>query len=162
MRYSTRTRWIATALAVGAIAAPAVQAADYHQPFGDTGGGSSPGGPAYGIVSSGLAPTAGGHSSGGPAFSIVSSGLAPAGGGQSSGGSADGVPVLQAPGDAIHTEIATRAAKPRTTVLTPTPAVTRADGFDWTDAGIGAGIGVAALLLAAAGARLRGYRLAHS
>ena len=163
MRYSTRTRWIATALAVGAIAAPAVQAADYHQPFGP-GGGSSPGGPAYGTVTADAAITGGGSSSGGPAFGIVPSGLALEGGGQSSGGPAYGVPVLQAPAHAIHTEIATRAAKPKVTVLTPTPAATRADGFDWADAGVGAGIGIAFLLLAAAGAavvRSRG-KLAHS
>ena len=143
MRYKRHTRWIATGLAVAAMAAPAVQAADYHQPFGDAGGAPSPGWSPYGIVSSGLAPAGGGQSSGGPAY---------------------GVRVLQAPGDAIHTEIATRAAKPRATVLTPTPAATRADGFDWADAGVGAGIGITTLLLAAAAAgvlRSRG-RLAHS
>ena len=167
MRYSTRTRWIATALAVGAIAAPAVQAADYHQPFGDgggsspggpaygvvraddltqVGGGSSSGGPAFGIVTSGVAVTAGGHSSGGPAFGIVPTGLAPVGGGQSSGGPAYGVPVPQAPVEATG------------------PATTQAGGFDWADAGVGAGMGIAALLLAAAAAgvvRSRG-KLAHS
>ena len=146
MRYSTRTRWIATALAVGAIAAPSVQAADNQQPFGD-GGGSSPGGPAYGIVQADEATKAGGgSSSGGPAFGIVPQGLALTGGGQSSGGPAYGVPVLQAPADVAA------------------PATTPAGGFDWADAGVGAGMGIAALLLAAAAAgvvRSRG-KLAHS
>jgi len=167
VRYSTRTRWIATALAVGAMAAPAVQAADYQQPFGDgggsspggpaygivqadeatkAGGGSSSGGPAFGIVTAGVAITAGGHSSGGPAFGIVPQGLALTGGGQSSGGPAYGVPVLQAPADVAA------------------PATTPAGGFDWADAGVGAGMGIAALLLATAAAgvvRSRG-KLAHS
>jgi len=188
VRYSTSTRWIATALAVGAMAAPSVQAADYHQPFGDgggsspggpaygivradevtqVGGGSSSGGPAFGIVTAGVVVTAGGHSSGGPAYGIVPSGLALTGGGQSSGGPAYGIvpsglaltgggqssggpafggPVLQAPADAAA------------------PATTPAGGFDWADAGVGAGIGIAALLLAAAAAgvvRSRG-KLAHS
>ena len=164
MGYKTHTRWIATALAVAAITAPAVQAADYHQPFGDgggsspggpasgivraddvtqVGGGSSSGGPAFGSVTSGVAVTAGGHSSGGPAFGIIPSGLAP---GQSSGGPAYGVPVPQAPVEATG------------------PATTRAGGFDWADAGVGAGIGIAFLLLAAAGAGVVSHRgkLAHS
>jgi len=166
LRYKTHTRRIATALAVAAIAAPVVQAADYQQPLGDgggsspggpaygivpsglalAGGGQSSGGPAYGIVPSGLAVAAGGHSSGGPAFGIVPSGLALTGGGQSSGGPAYGVPVAQAPAEVAA------------------PATTPAGGFDWADAGIGAGIGIAALLLAAAAAgvvRSRG-KLAHS
>ena len=40
---------------------------------------------------------------------------------------------------------------------------TAPDGFDWSDAGIGAGVGTAAALFAAAGAyALRNRRLAHS
>ena len=142
MRYSTRTRWIATALAVGAIAAPAVQAADYHQPFGP-GGGSSPGGPVYGIVTADATVTGGSSSSGGPAYGSLPLGVALEGGGQSSGGPAYGVPVVG---------------------ISPAPATTPADGFDWADAGVGAGVGIAALLLAVAAAgvvRSRG-RLAHS
>ena len=95
-------------------------------------------------------------------------------GGHSSGGPAYGIPVTQAPGDAIHTEIAGRAGKlgpgrylpgeslQLARALRITSPASQTGGFDWADAGVGAGIGVAAVLLAAAGARLRGHRFAHS
>ena len=44
-----------------------------------------------------------------------------------------------------------------------TSAVSAANGFDWLDAGIGAGVGIAMLLLALTGVGVvRSRRLAHS
>ena len=120
---SNRTRLLVATLAAAALAAPAAQATDYHQPFGPSGG----------------------HSSGGPAY---------------------GIPTAQAPGDRIHKDMITLrrdGSQAMPFALEPNPAqATSADGFDWQDAGIGAGTGIAAVLLAAAGARARGYKLAHS
>ena len=152
-----RARILVATLAAVALAAPVAYA-------GENGGHSS-GGPAYGVPVT-QAP--------GDAIHTELAGRAGESGGDNSGGPAYGVPVTQAPGDAIHTEIAARTGElgpgrplpleslQLVRALRVISPASQTDGFDWSDAGVGAGIGIAALLLAAAAARLRGSKLAHS
>ena len=149
MKRTAHTRLLVTALVAAAIAAPAANAGTQDS------GGHSSGGPGYGLTPA----TGGGHSSGGPGY-----GIEPAAGEFSAGGPAFGI---------VKRVDRTPAAAGRPLPLESLEQVRAADhplaisakgGFDWGDAGIGAGAAMGALLMAAAAAALirNRHKLAHS
>jgi hypothetical protein len=64
------------------------------------------------------------------------------------------IAAVAAPSTASADDVVLRRDGSKAVPIVTVPEPARAEGFDWGDAGIGAGVGLAALLLGAAGARV--------
>ena len=143
MKISTRKRWLVTTLAAAAVAAPSAQAGQGYTP-------AYPDDlryPGEGIVAPSI------QGAGLNEFGVPTDLTIPG------GGFVQDVPDAAMPADVRYPGEGISAPLPQAT----TAGLPRGDGFDFADAGVGAGValGAALLLAAAAMASRRHRRLAH-